>query len=202
MPDPSTAPSPEPTRPALELDELQRELIGTAWWLLLALGIITTGAGIAVFVWPGATLVVLAVLFGIWLVLAGVLRLVGAIAEKRLTTGWRVLHGVVGAALIAAGISSLANLLTSLSTLVLVIGIFLMIDGIDDLLRAFSGHGTGSRWWLVISGLLGVGAGVLIVSRPGIGVVTLVLLVGVSLLLLGITRIVGAFALRSLAQAA
>jgi uncharacterized membrane protein HdeD (DUF308 family) len=188
----TSASAPAPADPVAE----------SAWWLLLALGIITIGFGVAVLVWPAATLLVLAVLFGFWLIVAGVLRLVAAFAEKSLSTGWRVFHGVLGVLLVGAGISALTNLVASLGALVFVVGFFFIVDGVDDLLRAITGRTSGSRGWLAFVGVLGIVAGAIVLSRPGVGLATLVLLVGWLLIGLGVLRIIAALALRRLTTAA
>jgi uncharacterized membrane protein HdeD (DUF308 family) len=169
-----------------------------AWWQLLAFGIVTAFVGAAVLFWPEATLTVVAVLFGLWLVTAGILRLVGAVAEQRLPTGLRVLRGVVGAALLVAGIFAMTNQLASLEVLVVVAGIFLVVDGIDDLVRGFTDRAVGSRWWAAMAGVLSLLAGVIVIVRPEIGLVFLVAMLGAFLLMIGLVRIVAAFAVRDL----
>lgn len=193
-PDASTATPQDPTTTS---DALQ-----PAWWLLLALGIMTVITGIFVLVWPGATLLVLAVLFGFWLIMAGVLRLVAALAEKSLSVGWRVVHILIGVLLIGAGIGALANLFSSLGALVFLVGFLLILDGADDLVRAVRNDSQTSRAWLVATGVLGVIAGGVVLSRPAVGLFTLVVVLGAMLLMLGVTRIAAALSLRQLLKAA
>ena len=57
------------------------------WGWLMAFGIISLLAGVAVLAWPGRTLVVVAVLFGIQLVVTGIFRFVAAFASEDLTGG-------------------------------------------------------------------------------------------------------------------
>jgi uncharacterized membrane protein HdeD (DUF308 family) len=102
--------------------------------------------------------------------------------------------------LIIGGVAALGNLVASLGALVFLVGFWFIVDGIDDLIIAFTGVGERGRVWPAISGLIGVVAGVVVLSRPGVGLVTLVVVVGVSLIVLGIARIAAAFALRSLAK--
>lgn len=177
--------------------------IPASWGFVLILGVLTALAGVAVIAWPGATLLVVAVLFGVWLASSGVMRVVGALLDKQQTTGIRVLEAVVGLALIVAGVVCLANLLTSLAALVFVVGVSLMIDAVGDLVGAFghhSPHSGGRRAWLVLTGLLGLAAGFIIISRPGLGLAVVVALLGTLLIVVGIARITAAFALRSLGR--
>jgi len=55
--------------------------VGRHWGWMMAFGIISLLAGVAVLVWPGRTLIVVAVLFGIQLVVTGIFRFVAAFAS-------------------------------------------------------------------------------------------------------------------------
>lgn len=193
--------APDPTA-AMPQDSPTLEALQPTWWLLLALGIMTVITGIFVLAWPGATLLVLAVLFGFWLIAAGVLRLIAALAEKSLSLGWRVVHILIGVLLIGAGIGALSNLFTSLASLVFLAGFLLILDGADDLVRAVRNDSQTSRGWLVATGVLGVIAGGVVLSRPAVGLFTLVVVLGAMLLMLGVTRIAAALSLRQLLKAA
>jgi uncharacterized membrane protein HdeD (DUF308 family) len=188
---------PRPGAEAPPAAETPADTVGVVWWVLLATGILTMLAGIAVLVWPGATLLVIAVLFGVWLVGSGIVRLIAAFADKRLSTFARVLEGLVGAVLVIAGVGALGNVVRSLATLILVIGVLFIIDGIGDLAHALSNR-HGSRAWPAVTGLVAIAAGLVILSRPGVGLVTLVAVLSALLVLLGIARISAAFALRRL----
>lgn len=173
-----------------------------AWGLLLALGIVTTLFGIMVLIRPGATLVVLAVMFGLWLIVAGVLRLVFALADRSLSMGWRIVHILLGVLLLGAGISAVGDLLTSLGALVFVAGFLFILEGVDDLMRAFRNDTEGSRAWLGFTGALGIVAGGIVLARPGIGLATLVIVLGASLIALGVARIAASLVLRKSLAAA
>ncbi len=54
--------------------------VGRHWGWVLAFGIVTLLAGILALAWPGRTVVVLAVLFGVQLVVVGIFRFVAALA--------------------------------------------------------------------------------------------------------------------------
>ena len=62
---------------------------GRHWGWMMAFGIISLLAGVAVLAWPGRTLIVVAVLFGIQLVVTGIFRFVAAFASEDLTGGTR-----------------------------------------------------------------------------------------------------------------
>src|SRR6266704_2134898 len=70
--------------------------VGRHWGWVLGFGIITLLIGIAALAWPGRTLVVVAVLFGIQLIVMGIFRFAGAFASDDLTGGTRVLLALLG----------------------------------------------------------------------------------------------------------
>ena len=59
--------------------------IGRHWGWIMAFGVLTLLAGVAVLAWPGRTLVVIAVLFGVQLIVTGIFRFVAAFAADDLT---------------------------------------------------------------------------------------------------------------------
>ena len=63
--------------------------IGRHWAWIMAFGVLTLLAGVAVLAWPGRTLVVIAVLFGVQLIVTGIFRFVAAFAADDLTGGTR-----------------------------------------------------------------------------------------------------------------
>jgi uncharacterized membrane protein HdeD (DUF308 family) len=85
----------------------------------------------------------------------------------------------------------------TLVTLVLLYGAFALVDGVLALISAFTG---GARpapsWWLVVVGLLGIGAGIVTFLWPGLTAVLLVLFIGAWAIVRGIFEIVGAVKLR------
>lgn len=53
--------------------------LGRAWGWFALFGVVAVAAGIIALVWPGPTLLVLAVVFGVQLVVSGIFRLVAAV---------------------------------------------------------------------------------------------------------------------------
>jgi len=72
--------------------------VGRHWGWVLAFGVVTVLVGLLVLVWPGPTIVVVAVLFGIQLVVAGIYRFVAALAAGEESGSTRVLFALLGAA--------------------------------------------------------------------------------------------------------
>jgi uncharacterized membrane protein HdeD (DUF308 family) len=110
---------------------------------------------------------------------------------RELTWGWW-LALLIGAASIVAGVIVILKPSNSLSTLAVIFGIFILIDGIVELIAALSG-GTESRGLLAVLGTLSVIAGVLLIRHPLGGVKAVALLLGIWLIAAGVVRFVAAF---------
>lgn len=174
--------------------------IGSTWWWLLALGILSLLAGIAVLAWPKATIVVVAFLFGIWLLVEGVFSLVRGFGD-RLDGGSRALLIISGILMIILGLMAFRSITQSIEILLLFIGIGFILRGMLELFAGIAApKGTDGRGWLVFLGILGVVAGIVVLVWPVSTVAALVLLLGIWLIVIGLFEIVGAFMVRSAAK--
>ena len=100
--------------------------------LLGGLGI---AAGIAVIVWPEIGLLTLAVFIGAWFVVSGVLRIIGALANRHVPYWWLVL--IVGAIEVPLGVWALRRPGMTLAILVTLFGIWSIATGIWQCAIAF-----------------------------------------------------------------
>jgi uncharacterized membrane protein HdeD (DUF308 family) len=119
----------------------------------------------------------------------------GATLIHALAKNWwlEVLRGV---AAIIFGILALANPGIALVTLVLLWGIYALIDGVLAIAAAVMGGNPMPRWWLAIVGLAGIGAGVMTFVYPGVTAFVLLIFIAVWAIVLGIFEIYGAIKLR------
>jgi uncharacterized membrane protein HdeD (DUF308 family) len=145
--------------------------------------------GIIALVWPGATLLTVAILFGSYLIVAGVYRLIIAFTAQRLSTGIRWLFGILGGLVIIAGIFCLSNPTRSLIVLAFVIGFGWIIGGIADITDGVMGTSAAPRWLAIVSGAIAVIAGVVIFFLPGLALATFVLLGAILLIVVSITTL-------------
>lgn len=84
----------------------------------------------------------------------------------------------------------------SLLTLVLLYGVFALFDGGLAIGAAIAGGTPAPRWWLALVGLLGIAAGALTLTWPGITGLVLLFLIAGWALIAGVFQIVGAIRLR------
>ena len=170
--------------------------VGRAWWWPAFFGVVSIIAGVLAVAWPGPTLVVLAVLFGIELIVWGIYRLVGAITFGDAGGGARTLWAILGVVSLLLGFYSLRHIEITLLALGLLLGIFWLVDGIGLIVSAVEHRGMPGRGLSLLSGVLGVIAGLILLVWPSISILTLAWLAGLWLLVLGITQVSVAMQLR------
>jgi uncharacterized membrane protein HdeD (DUF308 family) len=100
---------------------------------------------------------------------------------------------LLGLASAAAGVILVLEPSNSLATLAVVVGIFLLIEGIAELIRSF-GHTVDNRALAALIGVLGVVVGIALIRHPFHGVTAIGLLIGIWLVAAGAVRIVVAIA--------
>jgi uncharacterized membrane protein HdeD (DUF308 family) len=110
---------------------------------------------------------------------------------KAATWGWWLLV-LVGALSIAAGVIVLFQPGDSLATLAVIIGIYMLLDGIFEIASALF-RGTHNRGLVALFGVLTAVVGVLLIRHPVAGVAFVALLIGLWLITVGVIRFVTAF---------
>ena len=70
--------------------------LGRHWDWFAFFGVSSLVLGVVALVWPGATLLVLVVVFAVQLVISGVFRLVGAVVYDDASAGTRALLAILG----------------------------------------------------------------------------------------------------------
>ncbi|HWK30252.1 MAG TPA: DUF308 domain-containing protein [Solirubrobacter sp.] len=172
------------------------EHVGRNWWLFVVLGVICLVVGFLTIIWPGITLLTLGILAGIYLLVAAIMEIIDAIFGE---PGGRSLSAILGIVSLIAGLIFIRRPGESLLALTMVAGIFLIAEGVIRVVRAFSGPGT--NWWGVIVGLIDAIVGIIVLSWPKIGLVTLAVFFAVTMVVRGALAIVLGLKLRGLSKA-
>ncbi|MEV6060055.1 HdeD family acid-resistance protein [Nocardia asteroides] len=165
------------------------------WQTILVTGLLAVVLGIIVLVWPGPSLLVAGILFGIYMVVSGIFQLVAAFTHLP-STSFRVLSFISGLLSLVIGIFCFRDDLTSILLLALWIGISWLFRGITVLFAAASEPGTPGRGWQIFYGIISAIAGVVLIVWPISSISTLVLVVGIFLIVIGIMEIITAFGVR------
>ena len=167
--------------------------IAKEWWMLAVLGVASLVCGVLAIVYPDVTLLAVGIIFGFYLLLAGVFELVEAIVGD---VASRALSAIVGVVALIAGLVCLRRPGESLLALIAVLGIYLIVTGVARLVRAFASaeyRGLG-----IFAAIIDLILGILVLAWPDESLVTLAVLFGISLIFRGLFALVGAFQLRKL----
>ena len=162
------------------------------WGLVLVEGIVVALFGLILLVAPGASLVFLVWLLGIYLVIAGIFRIVGIFLDPSFW-GWKLAAGIL---CLIAGVAILSDPLwsTTLASrwLVILVGFLAMLQGAAGLIVAFQ----GGSWGTGVLSVLGILFGLFLVINPLIGVATLTFILAIFMLIGGVGAVVQAFRMR------
>jgi uncharacterized membrane protein HdeD (DUF308 family) len=169
--------------------------IGRSPALVIAEGALGAILGVAVLAWPGPTATVLAVLFGINLLVAGVLQFVTAFADSG-RPGGRGLSCVLGTLSVLVGLLCLRDPLQTLVVLGLLIGVAWTVGGIIRVVQGIVAERRTTRGWRIASGVVRVVAGSVILVYPGASIVMLTSVLGVVLIVDGACLIATGFTMR------
>lgn len=167
-----------------------------AWQAMLIIGVVSVAVGVLVLLWPGPTIVVLAILFGIYLLVSGVFQLVAAFGQH-VSSGWRVILIISAILSFVLAFFALRHLGDAVLLMALWIGIGWLFRGVAVIVSATEApSGTPGRGWNIFFGIvLLIGGGMLIVW-PFNSVTVLTLVAGWWLIFMGLVEIVGAFQVR------
>ncbi|WP_395293603.1 HdeD family acid-resistance protein [Kitasatospora hibisci] len=166
-------------------------LAKAAWQVLLIAGLASLALGIVVLVWPKQTLLVVGILFGVYLLIIGIVQLVAAFGTHA-TTALRVLAFISGAICVLLGLLCFRSAAQSVLLLAIWIGIGWLFRGITQLAAAISDETMPARGWQVFAGVANTLAGVLLMVWPAGSITALTVLAGCWLLILGLIEIVTA----------
>jgi uncharacterized membrane protein HdeD (DUF308 family) len=162
------------------------------WWLVLVEGIVVALLGLILLVAPGASLFFLVWLLGIYLLVAGIIRIVGIFTDSS-SWGWKLAAGIL---CLIAGLAIISNPLwsTTLAStwLVILVGFLAMLQGAAGLVVAFQGGG----WGMGALSVLGILFGLFLVINPLIGVAALTLILAIFMLIGGVGAVLQAFRMR------
>lgn len=171
------------------------QLARNTWQLLLLIGIVSVAIGAIVLYYPGKSLVVAGVLFGIYLVVSGVGYMFAAFGTHA-GAAMRVLAFLTGVVSLVLGFFCFRDRFESILLLALWIGISWVFRGVTLLATALSFDHLPARGWQVLSGvIIVIGGGVLIVS-PIDSIEILTLVAGCWLIAIGIMDVISAFQVR------
>ena len=171
-----------------------------SWWLYALRGVAAIIFGVLAFTRPGATVLALVLVFGIYAIIDGVLAIIAAFQMREVVDRWWVLllEGLAG---ILFGVIALVYPLLTAGALLLMIAFWAIITGIMEIVAAIRlRQEINNEWALILTGILSIILGVILVAFPGAGSLALVWMIGFYAVFFGGLMIYLAFKVRSLSR--
>jgi uncharacterized membrane protein HdeD (DUF308 family) len=167
------------------------------WWLFLLVGVLWIVFAWVVLSFDYNTVWAVAVFFGIGFIFGGVMELMVAAQ----TPGWRWLHIAFGIIAIIAGLAALLWPGQTFLVLAAIIGWYVLFAGIFDIVTAFAIKDDHDLWWLqLILGIAAVLIGFWAIGYTGRSIDLLVIWVGATALVRGISSIFLGFSLHGMGK--
>lgn len=150
----------------------------------IPLGILGIIIGVMALAWPGVTILAIVLLFAIFAFSRSFMQAAHAFRSR--SAGPVLGHLLLAVIDFAAGAFAAAWPAPTALVLVLVLGIWAVTGGVFEFFAAFQGgEAAGTRALFIIGGLVAAAFGLVILARPGVGVLTLALLFGMFNLIYG-----------------
>lgn len=163
------------------------QLATQAWGLIVAQGVIAILAGIALLFWPGISAAFLALLFGLFVLIWGIVGLVRSlIGMGKINLWW--LELLFSILLIGVGVFFLRNTALGVEIFIVLIGLTLIVRGLVDMVEGFFSKDAEvkeARPLYIILGVIGLIAGVATLAYPVAAGVAFIWVAGLYALLYG-----------------
>jgi uncharacterized membrane protein HdeD (DUF308 family) len=169
------------------------------WISAILFGALAVILGVVILVWPGPSIVVAAVLFGVYLVMSGAAMVILAFALPAASGASRFLYFISGVVSVILGILAFRHFGEGYAILLLAIWIAVgfIFRGVSAVALAISYPRFPGRGWSIFFGIISTLAGVVVLVYPFDSIVTLALVVGIWLIILGVMEVISAFGMRS-----
>lgn len=155
--------------------------------------------GLVLLLWPGTTTTVICYAFGTILAVHGLVTIVSFFFSRTAGFAFELLLGIVSGAL---GVLFLVQPQIIISILPIAIGLFIVVDGLVNLKRAFELRRLEySRWGVTLAlSLVSVGLGLLVLFHPYLAAEALVMVIGGVLIYEGVSDLWAIFMLTRLTK--
>lgn len=148
------------------MDADEKAFLAKNWWVLTVRGALAILFGIAAVFWPGLTLLTLVYLFSAYILVNGLVSLIGGITSISQRASW-VFSVLLGVLQIGVGVYLLRHPQVSFATLILLIGFTLVFVGVFEGISAFADKKSNtSRALMFIGALLYLVAGIVVLFQP------------------------------------
>jgi uncharacterized membrane protein HdeD (DUF308 family) len=164
--------------------EATRKTVRRGSLLYLMQGILLVIAGVLALVYPLITNVALVVFLGWMLLLSGIVQAVTLIGGGKTPDFW--LQLISAALSVVVGFLFLRDPAVGVGTLVMLMSVFFMIEGISKTVFSLTIRPFPNWGWVLASGILGILIAVWLLANPGMSLLLLGILIGIQLISEGI----------------
>ncbi|OBA60986.1 hypothetical protein A5647_12405 [Mycobacterium sp. 1100029.7] len=165
------------------------------WKSTLVSGLLTLIVGILVLAWPGISVLAAAIAFGVYLLITGVAQVIFAFS-LHVSAGSRILLFISGAASLILAVLAFRHFGNAVLLLAIWIGIGFIFRGVATTVSAISDPTLPGRGWSIFLGVITLLAGIVVLASPFASILTLALVVGVWLAVIGVFEVVASFGIR------
>ena len=167
--------------------------LSATWQSTLVVGVLTLILGIIVSFHPTESLNVIAVLFGVLLILSGIFQLIRVFDPLELNRFWA---GISGLLFIVIGVVLIRHLHLTRALIGLFIGITWIVQGLGAIISGAAGGAREGRAWWIAFGVISVIAGIVVAATPASSLNVLAVLLGIWFIVMGLFEIAGGLLLR------
>lgn len=174
--------------------EATRKTVRRGSLLYLIQGILLVIAGILALAYPLITNVALAIVLGWMLLLSGIVQAVTLIGGGKTPDFW--LQLISAALSVIVGFLFLRNPAVAVGTLVMLMSVFFLIEGISKTVFSLTIRPFPNWGWVLASGVLGILIAFWLLANPGMSLLLLGILIGIQLIAEGVAIATMAWAAR------
>jgi len=175
-------------------------LLPHLWKSTLVSGVLALALGVLTLIWPGKTILIAAILFGIYLLVTGTAQVLFAFSLHVSASG-RVLLFISGAASLVLAVLAFRHFgkdpITAILFLAIWIGVGFIFRGVATSISAISDPTLPGRGWQIFVGVISLLAGIVMIGSPFESLAILTLIVGIWLVVIGAFEIGSSFGIRS-----
>jgi uncharacterized membrane protein HdeD (DUF308 family) len=174
------------------------ETLKRHWWIPVLRGVAAIVFGVIAFVYPGLTIAVLVLLFGAWVLVDGVFRVIGSIGHRASDSDWgfNLIIGILG--IIIGFLTFHAPGITALALVIYIAAWALMIGATEIAVAIKLRREIKGEWFLILMGLASIVFAILLLWNPVLGAATLIWIMAWYAVIFGVLAIIFGFRLRSL----
>jgi uncharacterized membrane protein HdeD (DUF308 family) len=173
------------------------EILSRYWWMTVLRGLFWILFGVVILARPGISLLSLTLALGIVIFADGILNVAHGFAGRKVHEDWWVLL-LVGLTGVGVGALTFYSPQTTALALVFYVAIWAIATGLLQITAAIRLRRqlAGEVWW-ILAGIASVVFGVLLVTQPAAGALTLLWLFAVYAIAFGVLLLLLAFRVRS-----